>query len=150
MKKGAEVAAYVQLSEGFSWLLVKIEKRQANGRFVVHDVDSENPTIEHIIVESSNLTLFPNLSGPYEVGMHVLARWKNDDIWTTELYDAEVLKVTKSILTLRYEGDDEPRETSTRMVTTYPNSFLPQEEEHEEHVEIQEIKDEASHEEPHQ
>ena len=137
MKKGAQVAAYVPSSDKWTWVLVKIEKKQGSNKYVVHDEIAENPQLERFVVETSKLSLFPNTKAQYEVGQHVLSQWKLDEKeWTTELYDAEIVKISKNsfndkILTLKFPPGNDLLDVSVRNVTTYPTKFVPVDEEEE-------------------
>ena len=137
MKKGAQVAAYVPSSDKWMWVLVKIEKKQGANKYVVHDEIAENPQLERFVVETSKLSLFPNTKAPYEVGQHVLSQWKLDENeWTTELYDAEIVKISKNssnekILTLKFPPGNDRLDVSVSNVTTYPTKFVPVDEEEE-------------------
>lgn len=132
MKKNQQVAAYVEIpnEDRAQWFLGKIEKKQANGKYVIHDEYAEDPSLERFIVDPQFISLFPNTQGPYSVGEHILARWKLTDGWTTELYDAEIIKVIKKdTLVLKYQESELEIETNVNKVTKYPAGFLSKEEE---------------------
>ena len=130
MRKGQLVAAYIENPDGPTWLMVKIEKKQSNGKYVVIDEEASDSETERYIVDQNYLAIFPNTTGPYNVGEHVLAQWKEDDGWTTALYDAEIKKVNKNgLLSLQYQEADEIFQVNLNRVTKYPPNFSFEEEE---------------------
>ena len=133
MKKGAQVAAYVNLEGRNTWVLVKIEKKQSGNKYVVHDELAESSKLERFVVEQSKLSLFPNTTAKYEIGQRVLSQWKNDDEsdWTTELYDAEIVKISKGVFTLKFPPGNDLLDVGAGQITTYPEGFVLDEDEEE-------------------